>query len=439
MKNFKFYCSILLAKSLAWGLKITKLSGGTAIIGLITMKTNKNFLKDCNQFIKIKINVTGTNGKTTTSSLITHLISNAKYNVINNSKGANMPTGITNALATELNPLKIYDYSVIETDEAYLTEIYNHLEADYLLVTNLFNDQTDRFSDVEVTKKYIQNAIDKKKNLKLILNADDPVVASLNNNEKIYYGVENIYYANENLKKQLTNEEIHNCNCGKDLTYSKKFYAHQGHYNCSCGFERPNPKYNAEIILHKEFSEILLNNKKYHVPLVGLYNAYNALAAISLCLELNIENIEESIKTFKVASGRGEVKYLNNKKVMIQLIKNPAGTNEVLKTIDKDSNILIAINDNFADGRDISWIFDTNFELINDIKNNIIVSGTRARDVAVRLEHAGISHNKIVIIDDFIKAVHYINKNSNGNITILPSYTNLLLLDKIKCLKNKNI
>ena len=418
MEKLRFYLSLAVAKSAYTTLKVTKLSSGTSIIGRIVLKLCPNFLQNCNKYISTKINVTGTNGKTTTSGLISHLITHSGASVINNAMGANMLTGVVNALSVSLNPFIKTDYSVIESDEAYLAKIYDKFEADYLVVTNLFRDQLDRYGD-----------------LTLLLNADDPLVASFEGQNKIYYGVENVYYANESLKANSSTEEAFNCPCGKPLKYEKKFYAQQGHYYCECGYKRPEPTYKADITLHKDFSIIKINGQNYDVPLVGLFNAYNALAAISLCLELGIKNIESSLKTFKVAFGRSEVKYLNGKRTLIQLIKNPIGANEVLKTVDKNSNLLIIINDNYADGRDVSWLWDAEFETLKDIQKEIVVSGIRANDMALRLKYAGVPTDKIKIIPEINKAVEYVGQIAQNEITIMPTYTALLYLNKLNKLK----
>ena len=450
-KKFIFLLSLLTAKSISTILKITKLSGGTSIIGKIVLKMCPDFLSFTNKYIKTKINITGTNGKTTTSGLISHLLKKNGNSVINNELGANMIQGVVNAIAVQLNPFKNfwlnhqkeesfpYDYSVIESDEAFLEVIYEDFDADYLVVTNLFRDQLDRYGELATTKKFIQNGIDKKSNLKLILNADDPLVASFEGSGKhIYYGVENVEYKDDLQPSQSQTEEAFNCPCGKPLNYDKKFYAQQGHYFCECGYKRPEPKYVAYITLYRDHSALNVNYEYYEVPLVGLFNAYNALAAIALCRELglNPKEIQKNLKTFKVAFGRSEIKYLNEKRTLIQLIKNPIGANEVLKTVDPESNILIIINDNYADGRDVSWLWDAEFEAIGTNKHEIIVSGTRAEDMALRLKYAGIDVDKIKVINNIEKAVDYAGKSADNNITILPTYTALLKLNKIKSLKS---
>ena len=433
-----FLFSLFTAKLISTALKVTKLSGGTSIIGKIVLKLCPDFFFFLNKYIRTKIIVTGTNGKTTTSGLIAHLLKTTKHSVINNAMGANMIQGVVNALAVQINPFLKYDYSVIESDEAFLEVIYDKFDADYLLVTNLFRDQLDRYGELATTKRFIQNGIDKKPDLKLLLNADDPLVASFEGGSKhIFYGVENVEYKDGLEPSKSQTEEAFNCPCGRALNYDKKFYAQQGHYYCECGYNRPEPKYKAYVTLYKDRSVLNINYEYYEVPLVGLFNAYNALGAIALCRELGLsaEEINKNLKTFKVAFGRSEVKYLNGKRTLIQLIKNPIGANEVLKTVEKNSNILIVINDNYADGRDVSWLWDAEFEVIADNENKIVVSGSRAFDMALRLKYAGVESDRIIVIQDIKKAVEYIGKNANNNITILPTYTALLKINKLN-LKN---
>ena len=432
--NFRFYTSLLIAKSAYLALRITKLSAGTSFVGMLALKICPNFLTYANKYItKSKVNVTGTNGKTTTSGLITHLIKTDKKTVVNNSMGANMLSGVVNALTLAIAPFKKFEYSVIESDEAYLEKIYEKFDADYLLVTNLFRDQLDRYGELATTKKLIQNGIDKKPDLQLILNADDPLVATFTskNKQPIFYGIEEVEGLDEHISHT---EEAFNCpNCGAALKYEKKFFAQQGHYYCDCGYKRVEPKYKAKVVIHKTHSVLNINGEEYTVPLVGLFNAYNALGAIALCKELGIENIQEHLQSFKVAFGRSEVKSLYNHKTLIQLIKNPIGANEVIKTVDLDSNILIIINDNYADGRDVSWLWDAEFEGLKDVKKEIVVSGIRAYDMALRLKYAGVENIKI--IPDIKKAVDYTGRIADNNITILPTYTALLKINKIKELK----
>ncbi len=434
--RFGFYLSLILAKLAYLFLRITKLSSGTSIIGLLTLKICPDFLKYANEFITVKkINITGTNGKTTTSGLISHLIRESGKSIIHNSMGANMLNGVVNSLALQISPFITSEYSVIELDEANVEIVYKNFDADYILVTNLFRDQLDRYGELAVTRMFIQNGINLKPDITVFLNADDPLVAGIEAKNKVYYGISDVVYEDGLTQSDVKTEEMFNCRCGKPLSYTKKFYAQQGHYYCDCGYKRPNVKYEAVVNLYKDHSVINIQGNKYNVPLVGLFNAYNAIGAISLALETGINDIQKNLSTFKVAFGRSEIKTLNGHKTLIQLIKNPIGANEVLKTVDLNSNIMIAINDNYADGRDVSWLWDADFSVLKNAKNEIVVSGIRANDMALRLKYAGVGVEKIKIIDNIKKAVDYIGKKSENDITILPTYTALLKINKLKELK----
>ena len=408
---------------------------------MFTLKTNPDFLNFCSKYIlHEKISVTGTNGKTTTAGLIAQILEANNKEVIHNAQGANMLTGIANVFATNVVPSKRYDNCVLESDEAYLSKLYDYMKLDYLVVTNLFRDQLDRYGELDTTAKKIQSAIDKNKDLVLLLNADDPLVANLgHDNKKLYYGFENIEFAETHTISHAP-AEMFNCICGKPLEYSKRFYAQQGHYYCSCGYKRPKCDYQGNAKIYNDYIEIsvLHNGEETHYTFdsIGLYNAYNALAAISMALEIGYkqEEIQNALNTYKAMFGRAEKTEFNGHKTIIQLIKNPAGASEVLKTVDLSSKILIAINDNFADGRDVSWLWDAEFELLKDTQKTIVTSGIRANDMALRLKYAGVPSEKIKVVPDLFEAVEEVSSSEDKTekVTIMPSYTALLQIKNYK-------
>lgn len=408
---------------------------------MFTLKTNPDFLNFCSKYIlHEKISVTGTNGKTTTAGLIAQILEANNKEVIHNAQGANMLTGIANVFATNVVPSKRYDNCVLESDEAYLSKLYDYMKLDYLVVTNLFRDQLDRYGELDTTAKKIQSAIDKNKDLVLLLNADDPLVANLgHDNKKLYYGFENIEFAETHTISHAP-AEMFNCICGKPLEYSKRFYAQQGHYYCFCGYKRPKCNYQGNAKIFNDYIEIsvLHNGEETHYTFdsIGLYNAYNALAAISMALEIGYkqEEIQNALNTYKAMFGRAEKTEFNGHKTIIQLIKNPAGASEVLKTVDLSSKILIAINDNFADGRDVSWLWDAEFELLKDTEKTIVTSGIRANDMALRLKYAGVPSEKIKVVPDLFEAVEEVSSSEDKaeKVTIMPSYTALLQIKNYK-------
>lgn len=445
MEKISFYSALFAAKTVNRGLHLMK-SAGTSMPGLVALKISKNFLSFLSKYCeKNIITVTGTNGKTTTAGLFAHILKAAKNSVLHNEKGANMLSGIASSLAVSYKPFSRFDYAVLESDEAYLTKLYDYINADYLLVTNLFRDQLDRYGELDTTAKKIQEAINKNPKLNLIVNADDPMLYDLGSeNNRIFYGFDEIVYKTA-VVDSLAPAETVTCSCGTDLSYEKRYYAHIGKYYCeNCERKRHEPDYKGKVIIYDDFSEISVSTSKYvqgkelyfRVPLVGLYNAYNALAAISAALELGIAPylIQQALHSYKSVFGRAEKFKYNERNILVQLIKNPTGASEVLRTVNQNTcaKLLIIINDNYADGRDVSWLWDADFELLKDYPNNIIISGIRAYDMAVRMKYAGFDESKIEVIDDIKKAVFSaIDGIDKGEqLLIMPTYTALLEMQK---------
>ena len=179
INNLRFYTALILARIAYLLIKIASKSSGTSFAGKLVLKFYPGFLSNCKKYITDDVvTVTGTNGKTTTSGLISHILEENNCKIIHNVKGANMLTGVANVFALNVLPFKRFNYAVIESDEAYLNKLYDYIEADYLVVTNLFRDQLDRYGELATTASFIKRGIDKNEDLKLILNADDPLVAN---------------------------------------------------------------------------------------------------------------------------------------------------------------------------------------------------------------------------------------------------------------------
>lgn len=441
-----FYNALFSAKIVNNGLHLIK-SAGTSLPGVVALKISKNFLSFLSKYCKKNIiTVTGTNGKTTTSGILAQLLKTDKNTVLHNEKGANMLSGIASSLAVNYKPFSRFDYAVLESDEAYLTKLYDYLKADYLLVTNLFRDQLDRYGELDTTAKKIQEAITKNPDLTLIVNADDPMLSELGkNNKRIYFGFEEITYKNSS-KESLAPAESVSCSCKSDLSYEKRYYAHVGKYFCkSCGKSRPTPDYKAYAVIYDNYSEIYVKYQKnntevescFKTGLVGLYNAYNALAAVSAALESGIEPkiIQTGLDNYKSVFGRAEKRTIKDRNVLVQLIKNPTGASEVLRTINHKTcdKLLIIINDNYADGRDVSWLWDADFEMLKDYSGEIVVSGIRAYDMAVRMKYAGFDKDKIIVKPNIKTAINYTidSAEKNSHVLIMPTYTALLEMQKI--------
>lgn len=440
-KKIKFQSAILGAKITSKLLKYFSKTSGTSLPGVIALKLDNEFLSNVSKYCNKKIiTITGTNGKTTTSGMIATILNEYKQKVLHNQQGANMPQGIASALATTLKPDENPDYFVLETDEAYLEKIYSNLIADYLVVTNLFNDQTDRHGGISAIANKIKTAIEKNPNLTVILNADDVMLKPLYTQKTITYGFDKIEINKDFNLSQQDLSTIY-CTCGQKLNFSQKFYAHLGHYKCPCGYKRPTPQVNAnaKIFANKTILEIEYNLKKIEISinLCGIYNAYNALAAITMALELGIDEttIQMAFNNFNSSFGRANKISINDKNLYIQMIKNPAGATEGIKLAkeDKNSNILIAINDEYSDGRDVSWLWDVDFAILKNYNNKIIVSGKRANDIALSLKYYDFPTDKIIVEENLNSALNLALENLSKEETtyILPCYSAMAELKQI--------
>lgn len=443
MNKLRYLVAMILSKI---AIKIIKLRGkskGTSAPGMLAIKICPDFIKQAASFTKEKIiTVTGTNGKTTTTGLLAHIIKENGKKVVHNTEGANMLTGIATALIQNRCPYDKNDFLIFESDEAYLRKLYDFINADYLLVTNLFRDQLDRYGELDITYKKIQEAIAKNPSVNVVLNADDPTLEGIAfENNKIFYGMEDVQFQYETKESNAPSENTSCSKCGNYLKYLKRFYAHIGHYYCDCGYKRPSPKYKGFAKIFDSYSilTVSVEDKSYdfRINMPGLYNTYNALGAISAALETGVEEnvIKNALLTYSSVFGRAETTSLCGKKALIQLIKNPVGASEVIRQIKgfEKSKLVIILNDDYADGRDVSWIWDADFEVLQDYKGTVTLSGTRAYDVALRLKYAGVDSKLFTIEKDIKTAVENaaLNTKDDETLLILPTYTALLKMQSV--------
>ena len=433
----KYKITKKLAQILIKILKIVRPNAGTSLPGHFMTRMYPDYLRQ--EVKKIKndiVCVTGTNGKTTTSGLIASILSETGKEVLHNKKGANMPQGIATSFLQ--SGKKDFEYGVFECDEAWLYSIFKSIKANYLLVTNLFPDQTERYGGVYSLAKRIKKAIDSNPDLKVVLNADDPHLLSLKTNNTVLFGVKEVQ--NNITEYEETSPEI--CTCGEAYTYKKRFYAHMGIFECkNCKNEYEPPKYLAEIVLNEENTEIKVETEgketTFNTKLAGVFNAYNVLSAIAVCMEIGIssETIQKGLDNYQNIFGRADKLIIKNKKVIVHLIKNPVGTNQTINLVKgiKKSKMFISMNDTPADGSDISWLYDTDFENLKDYQNEIIISGTRANELALRLKHAGLKEENFYIEPNIKKAYRHAIRATNENETllILANFTALAQIQSI--------
>ncbi|PZM81000.1 MAG: DUF1727 domain-containing protein [Candidatus Melainabacteria bacterium] len=401
------------------------------------------------------IAVTGTNGKSTTSGLLSSVLKTAGFTLIHNRQGANLVTGITATLvdAASWDGHINTDYCLFEIDEAALPLVARETTLSVVVVTNLFRDQLDRFGELDTTARLIEKGISICKS-PAVLNADDPNVCQLvPDNTRLFFGMDAGYCEVDS--QRITDESNLDCSqsmelsyclkCGAEIVYDCFFYGQLGHWRCSsCDYKRPDPTIVAtHIQLNATGSRFKLTDKRQNLsvevklPIPGLFNVYNALAAAACAVKLGVtlESVKQGLQNYSTLFGRSEKISLLGKPVLIQLIKNPAGASQTVKAVVEDSTarVLIAINDNLADGRDISWLWDADFEPLRAVKGTVIVSGLRADDMAVRMKYAGIEPERIVCVPKLERALRQALNDTTPDETlwVLPTYTCLLELQKI--------
>lgn len=398
MKNFFI---IFIMKILNIILKIFGKNGGN-LLGKIAFKWNSKIF----QYFKVEcpvIAVTATNGKTMTNNAIGYVLKTANKKVVSNVEGNNMETGILSTLLKNctLTGKIEADFLVFEVDEGYVPIVFKDLKLDTLVILDFFRDQLDRNGEVETLILKINEFL-KTYNGNLVLNNDDPNVARLGqanpNNKNVYYfSVEKYKFATDEEKE--AGEGKFCPFCSTRLEYEYYQYSHIGKFKC------PNCNYGNNNI-YKLATNIDLKNRTfkvdditYHIKFNSIYNIYNFVAVISAVSLYNIDTeiVQKALSQFVLNNGRLEEIKINDIDTIINLAKNPTGCNVSLRILNEDDSekeLLFVLNDNLADGRDVSWIWDINFDNLNNV-TRIVTSGQRAYDIAIRIKTAGYDSNKI--------------------------------------------
>lgn len=428
--------------------RLLGLGAGSTYPGKIIRHIDPQALaKLASRFSHGTVMISGTNGKTTTSNMIAHILKKTGRRIAHNRAGANLITGLTASLLDSCNFLARLraDIGLFEVDEATVPLASQEIKPNFMLVTNFFRDQLDRYGELDYTASLIKKSLPNLASQgKILLNADDPLVANLGQGLRqkvLYYGIED-----ECVPLTDTNQavDVKYCvNCGDLYNYGTTFYGHLGKYQCGkCGNARPIPHIYASNLEFRSITNTFFRVTtpkgffEAEINLPGLYNIYNALAAVGCCLMLGLglEEIKEGLESFKPAFGRMEqIEFTKNKALLI-LVKNPTGFNEVLRTMlidPKPKNLLICINDNYADGEDISWLWDVDFEGLLLARNEInfaLTSGIRGEDMALRLKYAGLASKKIGMEKNLKEALdRFMHKLEEGeNLYILSTYTAML-------------
>ena len=387
--------------------------------------------------------VSSTNGKTTTAAMIASILKAAGRTPVHNRAGSNMHWGVATALLEQAG-----DEGLFELDEAWLPRVAPHLRPRLLVLGNLFRDQLDRYGELErLADDWAGLVTQLSGSCEFALNGDDPLIADLGRDEDLrrrpgvtYFGIEDKSQALPEL--QHAHDAKHCRRCGAPYVYDRAFVGHLGHYRCpNCGADRPAPDVAATQIELSGISgsHVRANTPEgeveFDLPLPGLYNVYNALAAMTAGLRsgIELELIRRGLESMRAVFGRVETVEVSGKPVSILLIKNPAGANEVLRTLTLESSnggidLWIALNDRIADGRDVSWIWDADFEVLADGVRRVICAGTRAPEMALRLKYAGWPEEAIDVMQPVPSSLDAAVSAAPERVFALPTYTALLEL-----------
>lgn len=420
------------AKFIGFACRLTGKQGVT-LAGQIALKLDPNILTELTDQVREKIFIVcGTNGKTTTNNLLCSAIAAEKKKVICNHTGSNMLNGVVSAfvLSAGLNGRIDADYACIEIDEASTVRILPHFKPDYMVLTNLFRDQLDRYGEIDITMNLLKKAMEMAPDMTVIVNADDALSAYLamdSGNKYVTYGISEQVFEEQSLNEI---REGRFCKkCGEKLNYHFYHYSQLGSYECpGCGFKRPDPKFDASNIYAGGSLSFDVEERHIKANYRGFYNIYNILAAYAAArtASLSLNNFNEVLYQFNPQNGRMEQFEIENTKIMLNLAKNPAGFNQNISAVMEDDtkkDIIILINDNDQDGIDISWLWDVDFDRFKESSvNSITVSGIRSQDMRLRLKYVDIPS---IVEQDVEKGIRERIKNGAGNLYVLVNYTAL--------------
>jgi lipid II isoglutaminyl synthase (glutamine-hydrolysing) len=400
--------------------------------------------------------ISATNGKTTTAAMAASIFERAGVPLVHNQAGANMAGGIATTLLTAARPRRgiVGELGLFEVDEMWLAAVAAELQPRTIVLGNLFRDQLDRYGELDTIAERWEQALSDGRS-QLVLNADDPMIADLGreHGDALYFGLEDDSLALSGMAHAV--DAKHCRRCGAPYVFDAVYLGHLGHYHCPrCGRKRPTPSVTATNValdgvraarftLHTPAGEA-----EIALALPGVYNVYNALAAAALAsaLDVPLASIAEGLAGTRAAFGRAETVTVAldgaattgpaapRRQMRILLVKNPAGANEVLRTLalePGEHDLLAVLNDNIADGRDVSWVWDADFELLADQIRRVTCSGTRAPEMALRLKYAGVDPSRIRVQPDLSLALREAaadRPDGDAPLYALPTYTAMLAL-----------
>jgi len=442
-----FAAKVVAARAIGAASRASGRGGGTTLPGRVLLRLAPDAIARLGSGLGAGTTiVSATNGKTTTAGMIAAVLAADGRRPVHNRAGSNMTWGVATALLEQSGSEGLF-----EVDEAWLPRVVDQLDPATIVLGNLFRDQLDRYGEMEaLADEWARTVARQAGRTALVLNADDPLIADLGRDGAerrregvVYFGIDDASQALPELQHAF--DAKHCRRCGHPYAYERAFVGHLGHYSCpNCGAERPRPEVAATAIELRGMDGSLSTVRtpageiRLELPLPGLYNVYNALAAVAAGLRLGVapERIATALGEMRAAFGRVETIAVAGTPVSILLVKNPAGANEVLRTLRLEAgsepvDLWIALNDRIADGRDISWVWDADFELLAGGVRRVVCSGTRAAEMALRLKYAGWPTDSIEVVPGIEAALDDAVAAAPGRLFALPTYTALLELRKL--------
>jgi UDP-N-acetylmuramyl tripeptide synthase len=433
---------IVLARAAAALSRVVGAGGGTTVPGKLLWKLDPGAVdRLAARLPRGSALISATNGKTTTAAMVARILE-PSVRLAHNRSGANLVSGVASALLAAREA----ELGLFEVDEAALPEVATRLNPRAISLGNLFRDQLDRYGELEALAKRWRGAVaELPAEAALVVNGDDPQVGDLASERpgSTVFGLDDPRHASAELQHAADSKWC--VRCGTPYVYAAAYIGHLGDYRCpACGHARPH--------LHVRAREIELNglesvsfelvapegSRRVELGVPGLYNVYNALAAGALARALgaSLDAIHAGLQGFSAAFGRFERISIGERSLLVLLIKNPAGANEVVRTLLTGAPprlLLVALNDEIADGRDVSWIWDVDFEPLLPGLQTLVASGGRAAELALRFRYGGLDEGAIELEPDLGRALDRGLELTpdGGELVVLPTYTAMLALQRI--------
>lgn len=432
--SFKSQLAIILGKCSQYILRLLGKNGGS-YPGKLALSIDKHILAHLAKGYETVI-ITGTNGKTLTTALTVQALKQQYPHLLTNSTGSNMQQGIVSAFLAHCTPKNEKKVAVLEVDEANLIYVVPFLKPRIVVTTNIFRDQMDRFGEIYTVYQKILDGINLCQDTIVLANGDAPIFNSVTlPHQQLFFGFSDNSKAD--IKAHYNTDNVLCPHCQKVLHYHHISYANLGNYFCpNCQFKRPDLHFAVTSI-----DELTLEHSKFHIDahpftigIAGVYNIYNALAAYSVArlFNISIDNIRTGFTKAQRVFGRQEIVQVADKSVLINLIKNPVGLNQVLELLllnHEPCTLMTVLNDNYADGRDVSWIWDGQFEELQHLNiQHLVVGGARYQEMHLRLEVAG--YDTMQVCPTIAEVVDAITQAPTKRVSILATYTAMLQIRK---------